>query len=220
MELAAAQAGEEKKRRARLKSVPVVGTTCCSAMLPALDGMVSHHCLICECGSLRGIGEGFEASHLCFRGLQFCSHSGLPRASRIPHSCCHGWAAPSLSQHIRSGWSLYLQYLQPSDSVPLCASECWLRLQRWDIVVLDEASQVRSFPVRFTRPEVLSYLALSEPNLMDHSSPWMHCKILAAPLLGACILWCEERGGEGWRGSAPVGSFIELRPIFHITCVS
>ena len=39
-ELQAAQAGAEKKRRQRLKTVPVVGATCCATLLPVLDNMV------------------------------------------------------------------------------------------------------------------------------------------------------------------------------------
>ena len=39
-ELEAALAGAEKKRRQRLKTVPIVGATCCATLLPALDNMV------------------------------------------------------------------------------------------------------------------------------------------------------------------------------------
>ena len=41
-ELQAAIAGAEKKRRQRLKSVPVVGATCCATLLPILDKMVRN----------------------------------------------------------------------------------------------------------------------------------------------------------------------------------
>lgn len=53
-ELAQAQAGAERRRRRLLRSVPIVGTTCCSALLSTLEGQAFDVVILDECSQARG----------------------------------------------------------------------------------------------------------------------------------------------------------------------
>lgn len=45
-------AGAERQKKRLLKTVPVVGVTCCSALLPALDGQRFDVVLLDECSQM------------------------------------------------------------------------------------------------------------------------------------------------------------------------
>ena len=46
------QAGAERQKKRALKTVPVVGVTCCSALLSALDGQAFDVVILDEVGHL------------------------------------------------------------------------------------------------------------------------------------------------------------------------
>lgn len=51
-ELAAAERGAERHRRRLLKTVPVVGVTCCSALIPAMEGLSFDVVVLDECSQV------------------------------------------------------------------------------------------------------------------------------------------------------------------------
>jgi hypothetical protein len=46
------KAGVENQRKRMLKTIPVVGVTCCSSALPILDGLVFDICILDECSQI------------------------------------------------------------------------------------------------------------------------------------------------------------------------
>ena len=51
-ELAAAESGAERQRKRLLKTVPVVGVTCCSSLLPVLDNLAFDVVILDECSQI------------------------------------------------------------------------------------------------------------------------------------------------------------------------